>query len=171
MRSSARCGRNGRTPQSFYRSDGAGSISCWMMFPAFGVSGKFCRIKRAVILRFRNGPGAKAVDHHRYRIRERQSRKRAGPRSAVRPSRLPPWGSRGQCSGPCSKAGTVDLRRILARERATAVTTHSTVGVNNDLTAREPGVAVRSADDETAGRIDVILGLGIHHVLRDHRGR
>ena len=63
----------------------------------------------------------------------------------------------------------VHLRRILAGERAAAVPAHAAVGVHDDLAAGEAGVAVRSADDEAAGGIDVILGSGIHHVRGDHR--
>ena len=49
----------------------------------------------------------------------------------------------------------VDLRRILARERAAAVRRRAAVGVDDDLAAGDAGVAVRTADDEAAGRVDV----------------
>ena len=65
----------------------------------------------------------------------------------------------------------IHLRRIFARERAAAVTAHAAVGIDDDLAAGETGIAVRSADDETAGRIDVILRVRIHHVLRNDRHR
>src|SRR5207245_3992251 len=42
--------------------------------------------------------------------------------------------------------GTVDLRWILARERATAMAGVAAVGVDDDLAAREAGVSHRSAD-------------------------
>ena len=48
----------------------------------------------------------------------------------------------------------VDLRRILARERAAAVRRRAAVGVDDDLAAGDAGVAVRAADDESAGRVD-----------------
>ena len=48
---------------------------------------------------------------------------------------------------------------------------HAAVGVDDDLAAGEAGVAVRAADHETAGGIDVVLGLrnppwptGMHRV-------
>ena len=50
----------------------------------------------------------------------------------------------------------IDLGRILAAERAAAVATHPAVRVDDDLAAGETGVALRSADDEAAGRIDVV---------------
>ena len=55
----------------------------------------------------------------------------------------------------------IDLRRILAAERAAAVTTHAAVRVDDDLAAGEPGIALRTADDESARRVDVILDLSL----------
>ena len=46
----------------------------------------------------------------------------------------------------------IDLRGILARERAAAVRRRAAVGVDDDLAAGDAGVAVRAADDEAAGR-------------------
>ena len=48
----------------------------------------------------------------------------------------------------------VDLRRVLAGERAAAVPGHAAVGVDDDLAAGQAGVAHRAADDEPAGRVD-----------------
>ena len=48
----------------------------------------------------------------------------------------------------------VDLRRVLAAERAAAVAGHAAVGVDDDLAAGQAGVADRAADDEAAGRVD-----------------
>ena len=42
----------------------------------------------------------------------------------------------------------VDLRRILAAERAAAVPADAAVRVDDDLAAGQPGVAHRAADDE-----------------------
>ena len=53
------------------------------------------------------------------------------------------------------RGGAVDLRRILAAERAAAVAGHAAVGVDDDLAPGQPGVAHRSAGDEPAGRVDV----------------
>src|SRR6267154_4512417 len=43
---------------------------------------------------------------------------------------------------------TVDLRRIFSRKCSTAVTSHATVGVDDDLAAGESRIAHRPADDE-----------------------
>jgi len=53
----------------------------------------------------------------------------------------------------------VNLRRIFAGERAATVTTPTTVGIDDDLTAGETGVALRATDDELAGGVDEELGL------------
>src|SRR5690606_20930620 len=45
-------------------------------------------------------------------------------------------------------SGTVHFGRILAGERATTVTGHAAVGVNDDLAAGQAAVAHRAADDE-----------------------
>ena len=50
--------------------------------------------------------------------------------------------------------GAVHLGGILAAEGTAAVTGHAAVGIHDDLAAGEPGVAVRAADHEPAGRID-----------------
>src|SRR5208282_84500 len=60
--------------------------------------------------------------------------------------------------------GPVDLGRILAAEGSPAVTTHATVGVDDDLASRETGIAHGSADHKTSGGIDVILGVFIEQV-------
>ena len=51
----------------------------------------------------------------------------------------------------------VDLRRILARERAAAVRRRAAVRVDDDLAAGEARVAVRAADLEAAGRVDEVV--------------
>ena len=66
----------------------------------------------------------------------------------------------------------VDLGRILAGERATTMTRHATVGIDDDLATGQSAVAHRPADDEVAGRVDVILGglgqpFGGDHFLDD----
>jgi hypothetical protein len=60
----------------------------------------------------------------------------------------------------------VDLRGIFPREGAAAVTAAAAVGVDDDLAARQAGVALRSADDEPTRRVDVEDG-----VVVDQRGR
>ncbi len=66
------------------------------------------------------------------------------------------------------RRGAVDLARVLAAERAAAVTTHAAVGVDDDLAAGEPGVGVRAAEHERAGRVDVHAEVVVGE-LRRHR--
>jgi len=60
----------------------------------------------------------------------------------------------------------VHFRRVLAREGTTAVTAHAAVAIDDDFTTGEAAVALRTADDEFAGRVDEILGVLGEHVLR-----
>src|SRR6185436_17039729 len=64
---------------------------------------------------------------------------------------------------------TIDLCRILSREGAAAVPPGSSVGVDDDLASREPGVALRSANHEAARRIYVKIRARIHHFAGNHR--
>src|SRR5262249_55699223 len=70
----------------------------------------------------------------------------------------------------------VDLARVLAAERAAPVAPVAAVGVDDDLAAGEPAVALRAADAELPGRVDVVHRLLVeelrrhdllHHVLDD----
>ncbi|OMP13799.1 hypothetical protein COLO4_00928, partial [Corchorus olitorius] len=63
---------------------------------------------------------------------------------------------------------TVDLGRVLAGERAAAVRRGAAVGVDNDLAAGQAAVALRTADDEAAGRVDQVFGV-LQPFLRQHR--
>jgi hypothetical protein len=54
----------------------------------------------------------------------------------------------------------VDLARVLAAEGAAAVRAGAAVGVDDDLAAGQAAVALRAADDEAAGRVDQVLGVG-----------
>ena len=47
------------------------------------------------------------------------------------------------------RGGAVDLRRVLAGERAATVAGHAAVGVDDDLAAGQAGVAHRAADLRT----------------------
>ena len=67
------------------------------------------------------------------------------------------------------RGAAIDLRRILAAERAAAVAAHAAVGVDDDLAAREARVTVWATDDETTRRVDPELRLLIDQVLRDDR--
>src|SRR5919198_858755 len=59
----------------------------------------------------------------------------------------------------------VDLRRVLAAERAAAVAGHAAVGVDDDLATGQARVTNRAADDEAAGRIDQELLAQLAHVV------
>src|SRR5690606_34224805 len=63
----------------------------------------------------------------------------------------------------------VHLGGVLPGKGAAPVTAHPAVGVHDDLAAGHAGIAVRTADDETAGGVDVVAGLLVHHGSRDHR--
>src|SRR5262249_5791108 len=49
----------------------------------------------------------------------------------------------------------VDLGRVLAAEGAAAVAAAAAVGIDNDLAAGQAAVALRTAGQEAAGRVDV----------------
>ena len=54
--------------------------------------------------------------------------------------------------------GTVDFGRVFAGECATAVWGCTTVGIDDDFTAGQTAVALRTADNEAAGRVDQVFG-------------
>src|SRR5262249_32972933 len=68
----------------------------------------------------------------------------------------------------------IDLGGILAAEGPATVPAPAPVAVHDDLAAGEPGVAMRPADHEATGRVDVVLRIGIQEVfsnrLADHFG-
>src|SRR5688572_8765209 len=117
--------------------------------------------------------GAEGLDHHRDRVSDAD---RVGDLdlAAVRE----PGGDH-VLGDPARGVGgrAVDLRRVLAGERAAAVAGHAAVGVDDDLPAGQPGVAHGAADDELAGRVHqqpVAAGgqaergqLGLDHELLD----
>ena len=55
------------------------------------------------------------------------------------------------------RRGAVDLGEILARESSSTVRTPTTVRIDNDLTAGETGITLRTTDDETAGGLDLYI--------------
>src|SRR5262249_55754168 len=61
----------------------------------------------------------------------------------------------------------VHFRRIFARESATAMTRHATVGVQDDLAARQASVTHWPTHDEAPGGVDEIFRAGIQQVRRD----
>ena len=66
-------------------------------------------------------------------------------------------------------AAAVDLRRILAGERAAAVGCVAAVGVDDDLAAGQAGVASRATDDEAAGRVHVVFRVLVQKTGREIR--
>ena len=54
--------------------------------------------------------------------------------------------------------GTVHFGRVFAGERAAAVRSCASVGIDDDFTAGQTAVALRTADDEAAGRVDQVFG-------------
>jgi hypothetical protein len=62
---------------------------------------------------------------------------------------------------------SVDLGEVLTGESTTTVGTPTTVGVDNDLSASQTGVTLRTTDNESAGRLDVVDGPLVEEVGRD----
>ena len=63
----------------------------------------------------------------------------------------------------------IDLRRVLAREGAAAVTPHAAVGVDDDLASGEPSVAHGAADHEAAGGVHMEDGVVVNQLARQGR--
>src|SRR5206468_2684512 len=67
------------------------------------------------------------------------------------------------------RARTVDLCRVLARERATTVASHAAVGVDDDLATSEPAVGVRTAELEDARGVHEDLEVVVCELRRQRR--
>ena len=63
----------------------------------------------------------------------------------------------------------IDLGRILAAEGAAAVPAPAAVGIDDDLAPGQAAVAVRAADDEPAGRVDVVRDVAVDQIFRQAR--
>lgn len=63
--------------------------------------------------------------------------------------------------------GTVDLGVVLTGEGTTTVGTPATVGVDDDLTAGETGITLRTTDDEAARGLDVVNGAVVQELSGD----
>ena len=61
----------------------------------------------------------------------------------------------------------VDLGVVLSGESTTTVGTPTTVGINDDLTASETGITLRTTDDEAAGGLDVVDSAVVKELSRD----
>src|SRR2546422_4482908 len=124
--------------------------------------------------RFRSLSRAERVDPDRDRLDDAD---RVGDLNLAAPSQA--RGNDGLRHVPSAVGtGAVDLRRILARETAAAMTRVAAIRVDHDLATGEPGISNRTSDDESPCGIDeraevAILELGrnhgIDHVLGDVR--
>ncbi len=65
--------------------------------------------------------------------------------------------------------GTVYLRAVLTGKSTAAVTGIATVSIYNNLTARQPCIAVRASDYKTPRRVDVKFRISINQLCRKHR--
>ena len=120
----------------------------------FGVSEKFLRTS-SVSFDFANLTRAESVDPHAHRLSHADciSQLYLGLVGQPRCHNV-----LGDVAGHISRR-TVHLGRILAAESAAAVTARAAVGVDDDLAARQAGVAHRSANHKSSRRIDVVLGV------------
>ena len=48
------------------------------------------------------------------------------------------------------------------------MTAHAAVGIHDDLSSRQPGIAHGTAENESSRGIDVVLGVGVEHVRGDN---
>ena len=70
----------------------------------------------------------------------------------------------------CSISSTaVNLRGVLAAESTAAMTSHAAIGINDDFTAGQTSITLRTADNETTGRVDVVFGFRIQHFCGNNR--
>jgi hypothetical protein len=155
------CARSGRRPRSSGRSDAAGRASA--RCPSDAGRSAPGDERRQLLVRHLPVPkvvtmmlvGSATPIAYETCTSQRSTRGRRPRRSSRRsaPRRRPS----GRPSG------------ILAGERAAAVGRRATVGVDDDLAAREAAVAVRTADDELAGRVDEVADAVLHQFRRQHR--
>ena len=61
----------------------------------------------------------------------------------------------------------IDLAWVFTRERAAAVTAHTTVGVDDDLATGQAGVTLRATNHEATRRVDEILDRRVEELSRD----
>ena len=67
----------------------------------------------------------------------------------------------------CISCGTVNFCAVFTRESTAAMTSCSTVSINDDLTTCKSTVTMRSTDYKTSCRIDEIFCLVINHISRN----
>src|SRR5690606_4382168 len=64
----------------------------------------------------------------------------------------------------------IDLRGVLAAERAATVAARAAVGIDNDLATGQPGVTHGAANHEGARRVDEELGVAAHELCAFEHG-
>src|SRR5262245_2391549 len=64
-------------------------------------------------------------------------------------------------------AGAINFGGVFAAEATAAMTAHTTIAIYDNLAAGETGVAHGPAYHETAGWIDVVLGVGVEQFRWD----
>ena len=65
------------------------------------------------------------------------------------------------------RSGAINFGRILTREGTATVRTPAPVGVDDDFSASQTGVAIRTADDESSRWVQVVDGLVVQVLFRD----
>mmetsp|Transcript_2880 Transcript_2880/g.9377 ORF Transcript_2880/g.9377 Transcript_2880/m.9377 type:complete len:508 (+) Transcript_2880:268-1791(+) len=105
----------------------------------------------------RDGPRAVRVDEHGERIRDADGVRQLHDATLREPGRDD---GLGRLPGDVRR-GAVNLRGVLPGEGAAAVRAPAAVGVDDDLTAGEAGVAVGAADGEPARRVQVEDGVRV----------
>ncbi len=109
-----------------------------------------------------DGAGAKAVDvdAHRKRVTDGVGELHFALRGEA--------GGDDVLGDPATHVGSAAIHfgRVFAGEGTTTVTAHAAVAIDDDFTAGEAAVTLRTANDELASRIDEILGVLGEHVLR-----
>ncbi len=112
-------------------------------------------------------PGSEGVHHHRYGFGDSN---RVGELNLATLGQARGDDVLGNVAGHVARRA-VNFRRILAGECAAAVAAHAAVRIHDDFAASQTRIAVRSANHETARRIDMELGPGVHHARRAERGQ
>ena len=69
----------------------------------------------------------------------------------------------------CVGRTPVHLGGILPGESAAPMTGHAAIGIHDDFPPGQTGIPLRTADDEPAGGIDVVDGVFVQQVSRNHR--
>src|SRR6185295_9033298 len=110
-------------------------------------------------------PGASCVDQHRYRIGDSNRVSQLHLASIRKPRGYDVL----RDVSSHIRSRSIDLRRVLARERSAAVRARSAVGVDDYLSSGQPGVALRSTGNKSSSWVDMKTGSRIHHLAGHNR--